>query len=317
MKPDECAGALVLRSMKETLSATDELLLDAHLGSCESCRLLRQVLQDFNEAADADRHDGVRIERLAAFARNGALGRRVDGEPSRVTASGITRMGLPRAKGLRGALLAAAVFLLVAGASAAIIADSIGNPVAVAEQPVVGTAQARQVAMRSERVAEDIAAAVGAELSRVSDALAPPHARLAPAVDASSECPAGGCFDAASVFREANAARQEGRTSAAIAGYRELQRRAPTSPEAQFSHLSLGNLLLARGEGTAALSQFDAALRARAARNVQAEALYGRGLALARLGRAKEERATWLRLVERFESSPYAAHARRRLGRTE
>jgi TolA-binding protein len=317
MKPDDCTGALVLRSMKETLSATDELLLDAHLGSCESCRLLRQVLLDFNEAADADRHDGARIERLAAFARNGALGRRLDDEPSRFPVSPTTRTGLPRAKGLRGVLLAAAVFLLVAGASAAIIADAVGSPVAVAEHPVLGTEPTRHVAVRSRRVAEDVAAAVGMEFGRVSDALAPPLAPLAPAVDASSECQAGGCFDAASVFREANEARQEGRTSAAIAGYRELQRRAPASPEAQFSHLSLGNLLLAQGEGTAALSQFDAALRARAARNVQAEALYGRGLALARLGRTKEERATWLGLVERFESSPYAAHARRRLGRTE
>ena len=116
------------------------------------------------------------------------------------------------------------------------------------------------------------------------------------------------------MFKRANQARREGRTRAALALYQTLQRQHPKSREAQLSHLSMGHLLLNGGNASTALDQFTRALRASAASPVQAEALYGKGLALARLGRSNEERSTWRTLLQEFPSSPYAGHAQRRLG---
>lgn len=304
-----------MRARKVVPSSEDALLLEAHVSSCESCRLLLQVLDDFDRAAVADAHDAARIERLASFARHTTLcagqGRSLEPAVRRPS-------GLPGARGLRGLLAAAAVFLMVAGASAAIFVQrAVQDQERVTRQGVLPSELGVPAAEGARRVALRVRADVRAETEPVGALLERPEELLglatAPAATALGGCPAGGCFTPTVLFKQANEARREGRTQAALEAYRELQRRAPSSREAQLSHLSLGNLLLATGENVAALSQFDAALRSSAARRVQAEALYGRGLALGRLGKASEERANWRRLLAEFASSPYAAHARRRL----
>jgi TolA-binding protein len=316
MRADECAGALVLRSRNGALSSRDELLLEAHLAGCESCRVLLGVMSDFDAAATADRHDGMRIQQLVSLARNFTRERQTPA-PQVVVAS--SRLRLPQLRGVPGLLLAAAVFLLVVGASAAMLVQrAVNERGRVAESPLAATELGLPLAEHTRQVALRVRSSVRAEVAPVTAALDSPNDLLgighAEVVRASGACASGGCFDVARLFKEANEARRQGRMGAAIADYRELQHRAPGSREAQFSHLSLGNLLLAAGNSSAALSQFDAALRSAAARNVQAEALYGRGLALARLGRAKDEHQNWQRLLDSFGSSPYAAHARRRLG---
>jgi TolA-binding protein len=307
MNPEECSGALLLRSRKQALSSDDELFLEAHLVGCESCRVLGQVLGDFDDVASARRHDAMRIERLASFARHTMVERRRSGDPT--LAGGARRSSLPRASGLRGLLLAAAVFLMVAGASAAIVVQrAVRAQERITQQGVAASElglpvgeHAKRVAWRVRSAAHGDVTPVEALLERPDELLGLGHARAGRAVP-SGGCPGATCFDAATLFREANEERRNGRTRAAIAAYRELQRRAPASREAQFSALSLGNLLLATGEGPAALSQFDAALSSPATRNVQAEALYGRGRALGRLGRATEERANWQRVLVRFDA---------------
>jgi tetratricopeptide (TPR) repeat protein len=208
---------------------------------------------------------------------------------------------------------------MVAGASAAIFVQrAVREHDQVARQGVAPSELGVPVAEGARRVAARVRDEVQTEVSPVKALLEQPRDLLGlhgdPVAVTLDRCVAGGCFDASALFKQANDARRRGQTEAAIAAYRELQRRAPGAREAQLSHLSLGNLLLAVGQADAALAQFDTALRSAAASGVKAEALYGRGLALGRLGRATEERANWTRLLADFGSSPYAAHARRRLG---
>jgi len=78
--------------------------------------------------------------------------------------------------------------------------------------------------------------------------------------------------------------------------------------------VGFGSLLLEQGQSAGALAQFNRYLASSSGQNLTAEALYGKGRALARLGRSSEERATWAQLIKRFPSSPYVSHARKRLG---
>jgi TolA-binding protein len=115
------------------------------------------------------------------------------------------------------------------------------------------------------------------------------------------------------LYRTANEARRAGDNARAMRVYEDLQRRFPQSPEAGLATVSLGRLLLGGGSAAAALAQFDRCLATSAASRLGAEALYGRGLALAALGRTAEEARTWQRLLAAYPKSPYTAHARRRL----
>jgi outer membrane protein assembly factor BamD (BamD/ComL family) len=117
---------------------------------------------------------------------------------------------------------------------------------------------------------------------------------------------------ASALFARANETRREGSGVEAIALYRQLQRLYPRSPEAQVSHLSLANLLVAdTRRGEQALPQFDAYLASGGA--LEEEALYGRAQVLEKLARDDAERAAWRRLLSRFPDSVYAAKARHRL----
>ena len=117
------------------------------------------------------------------------------------------------------------------------------------------------------------------------------------------------------LFSQANAARRQGQQKWAIALYAELQRAHPRSAEASMSHLSMGRLLLARGQAARALAQFSGYLAGRGP--LQEEAMLGKARALAQLGRRSEERAAWKALLTRCPSSMYAAEARERLGEAE
>ncbi|HSC86526.1 MAG TPA: tetratricopeptide repeat protein [Polyangiaceae bacterium] len=113
------------------------------------------------------------------------------------------------------------------------------------------------------------------------------------------------------LYRAANDARRAGKTSEAIRGYKDLQRRFGTSAEARASRVSLGGLLLRSGSPSDALAQFDAYLEGGG--QLAAEALFGRGRALQALGRSAEEIDNLERLVRQYPNSAYATHAKRRL----
>ena len=329
MKHAECPGTLLARSRQSVPSPADVAALEAHLRTCECCRLSRQVMLDFDNGTLSERHDGASIQRLAAFVRQRVAEQSVPHSPIQTAsvppygfwAGFLTRFprGGPSAgqRHARTLLAAAAVFLVVAGASGAILVQRVVRDQAVSTQgsTVLGDAlgaplahQVRQIAKVAARPVyrEELSAVFGEyEFSLGDDASATQR----------TSCRGAGCdaFTASALFKHANQARREGRTAEAVGSYRRLQRLHRSSPEAQLSHLSLGHLLLASGNPSQALSQFDSALGSSGANSVKAEALYGKGLALGRLGRSGEERSTWQRLLNEFGASPYATHATRRL----
>jgi TolA-binding protein len=117
--------------------------------------------------------------------------------------------------------------------------------------------------------------------------------------------------DAASLFREATAARHAADFGRARGLYWRLESEFPASPEAQLAHVSLGKVLLSMGRASEAEQQFAAYLRAGG--GLTEEALVGRAQSLAGLGRGDDERRVWETLMRKFPSSVYAVQARDRL----
>jgi hypothetical protein len=116
---------------------------------------------------------------------------------------------------------------------------------------------------------------------------------------------------AAEIFARGNRARRARNTAAALRAYAELERRYPSSTEAQVARVSSGNLL-SSGNPRAALRAFDAYL-AHGGGNLALEAQAGRARALGALGRRSDERAQWERIVREHPSSIHAARGRARL----
>lgn len=354
MKHAECPGTLLARSRRGVLSPADVAALEAHLRTCECCRLSRQVMLDFDKDTLSERDDGARIQRLAAFVRQRVAEQSAPHSPLQTASHGtvppvvapersnaaptLDRLADPvppygfwaglRARFPRGGtsagqrhartlLAAAAVFLVVAGASGAILVQRVvrDQPDATQRAALLTDALGAPVAHRARQIAK--VAAPPLDQEKLAAVLGELEFSLGDDLTATQRtpCRGAGCegSTASSLFKHANRARREGRTAEAIDSYRQLQRSHRSSPEAQLSHLSLGHLLLASGNPAQALSQFDSALDSSGASSVKAEALYGKGLALGRLGRSGEERSTWQRLLNEFGASPYAAHAKRRL----
>jgi TolA-binding protein len=115
------------------------------------------------------------------------------------------------------------------------------------------------------------------------------------------------------LLQQATLSRRAGNAAEAARLFRKLQQKYPASRESTLSHVAFGSLLLERGQSAAALEQFNRYLSVRSGQNLSAEALYGRGRALAQLGRTAEEHATWSQLLDRFPKSPYVTFARKRL----
>jgi outer membrane protein assembly factor BamD (BamD/ComL family) len=117
------------------------------------------------------------------------------------------------------------------------------------------------------------------------------------------------------MFDAANAARRSGDTPAALALYDSLERQFPTSREARSAKATTARLLLDHGDLASAVARFDAYL-ASGAPELREEAMAGRATALERLGRDEEEARAWALLLATYPHTPYAAHARARVGRS-
>jgi TolA-binding protein len=115
------------------------------------------------------------------------------------------------------------------------------------------------------------------------------------------------------LFHQANEARRSKNVAQTTRLFRKLQRLYPSSREARLSEVVLGTFLLDQGQANAALEQLNRYLASGSGQSLTAEAYYGKGRALAQLGRAVEEQATWHLLLEQFPKSPYASQARKRL----
>jgi len=117
----------------------------------------------------------------------------------------------------------------------------------------------------------------------------------------------------AAIFDAARSARLRGDYPRVMELHRELLIRYPQSREAQVSRATVGQLLLDRGDPSGALASFDAYLGAGSG-ELSEVVLVGRATALDRLGRGDEARRAWSALLVAFPDTPYAAHARARIG---
>jgi hypothetical protein len=118
---------------------------------------------------------------------------------------------------------------------------------------------------------------------------------------------------ASALFDAANTARRAGETALALSRYDALGAKYPTSPEAHIAKAISAKLLLDRGDAAGALTRFDAYL-ASGSSTLREEAMAGRATALERLGREDEEARAWAALVSTYPGTPYASHARLRVG---
>jgi hypothetical protein len=66
---DDCRSELLVGARRGRLSDAGRIALDAHLATCASCRMSRELGADFDGADAVDLHDGARIHALADRAR--------------------------------------------------------------------------------------------------------------------------------------------------------------------------------------------------------------------------------------------------------
>jgi TolA-binding protein len=119
--------------------------------------------------------------------------------------------------------------------------------------------------------------------------------------------------DAARLFDAETVARRQGDYARALTLHRELEARFALSKETQASRAMTGRLSLDRGNADVALTYFDAYL-ASGSGDLGEEVMVGRATALEKLGQNDEARAAWQQLLQRFPTTPYASHAKARLG---
>jgi tetratricopeptide (TPR) repeat protein len=298
----ECQGDLVARERRGELSSGDRLALGAHLESCDSCRMTREIRADFEDETAVEIDDGLRIARLSASARRWSQ-----------------RRARPRGRGARRdnrwrrrLALGVVPLLLLAGSASATVwwwrSDTRAATARVALAPRPVTARTRPASLPARRAAPPVVAEASvpeapAAVSQVSHPR--PRARVVAALAPRES--------AASLLRLADEARRNGETDGALMFYRRLQVEFPETREAALSTVPLGGLLLRQGQAARSVEQFDRYLGAEPHGNLIPEALYGRGRALAAIGQREAERQTWRRLLQQAPGSAYEAHARRRL----
>ncbi len=281
----ECRSELVVRERRGDLSTAEQSALSAHLQMCASCRLTQRLGADFEQAAVLDPADGQRIAGLSEVARNWALG--AQAAPERLRSRSRSRWSL--------GLVAACGLLVAFGASAALGVFEAPRPPAPSNttpapqaHPASKPAPVRAVVAKSEE------APAAAPVEKPVQAVA--------RVDHDET--------AAELLERGSRARRDGNATQAIAVFRTLEQRFPSSAEARIAEVRLGGLLLTRGQARAALAEFDRHLAHGG--GLAPEALYGKARALGALG-DPSEREVLSALVRDYPASPYVGFAERRL----
>lgn len=276
-----------------TLSEAEHEHLTAHLNDCEVCRFTLDVHDDLELEAT-----GLEFGRVSAH--------RLLGLTSEVAQPSIP----PRRRPRRPILIAVGVFAVASGAAALVGSGhlpwteaSVAEP--SARPPIVMQGTPRAAPARRAKVAP-------APEPTAEEAKEPVVEHEATKPSAGQPQSASSDATAAELFASANEARRNANVAQATRLYHQLQRRFPTSAEAQLSLVTLGRLQLDSGNASAALSTFTRYL-ARGGRPLEVEALYGRALALGRLGMSAQEQQAWRALINKHPGSGYANKARERL----
>jgi TolA-binding protein len=298
-EPERDALDLVVRARRNALSTAESNAFAQAVGTSASVRTAYEIGSDLDLATRVRPGDEALLERALTrtFAESRPLRRR----------------RLPR--------VAAALAATLALASAA----------AATRQVIEWRAEARSAEVARvatvERASSNRAPGAGGP-SAASPSAAALHdgaTRTAPAASLEAEPSAPPALadgkaapaplrqaTAASLFRDAGAARRAGDLARARALYTELESRFPGSSEARVSRVSLGKLLLSAGHAREAETAFAQYLRSGAS-DLREEALVGRADALRALGRSADERRARLDLIRRYPASVYANRTRERI----
>jgi len=294
---------LSARARRGTLGADEQAALESALEASATLRAAHLVGRDFDDARRVLAGDDELVQRACAKVLEPPGGGRV------------ARRGLMK-------IPAVAVLLLASAAAATstwlvVREASVGRwPQAAARASATSTrnpsdARAPARALDSDTVPPPELLPNGAPSESARRAEAPRPTTLAPSSSAGPTAPAE-VRSAATLFRDANAARRAGDLGTAKALYAELQASFGHAREARVSHVSLGKLLLASGMSRDAERQFRLYLTTGGG-DLAEEAMVGRAEALARLGQTEEERGIWQELVRSRPSSVYAERARKRI----
>ncbi len=280
-------------SRRGLLSEVDELELARNLADDPGLWIAHSV------GLDMDRSTAVRAgdEALVARVADAALARVAASRPSPKKA---------RWRPRRLAVLLAAALVFASGVAAGVWGGVVPGRIfapSEPERPAAPPAPAKKlVSSWKRRAAPPEQRAEAAPEALEESASAAPRAKARPAGETS----------AADLFRAANAARHAADFSRARALYSELIAKYPSSDEARIAQVSLGKLLLAKGDPSAAEQEFQNYLKGGRGQLAE-EALVSRAQSLQRLGRKNAERLTWQRLLADYPNSVYAAEARARL----
>jgi len=316
-----CSDDRVALARRGTLSPAEWRDFATHLSTCADCRIAWRLAVDFDHTAAARSGDELVVARAVKAALASPARRR----------PGVLRFAL------------AAGLVLVAGAASATIVLHArrSQPTELAsapESPKPAKPRVRSAWVRALPAVEALAPPV--ELSTESPpppSVAPvPSAAVGPATSQGprpvgapavpQEPTALDPFErpgkplappstvsvaraATNLFDRALAERQAGRTPAAIASFRTLQRDFADSPEATVALVSLGDLLLEIRLPAEALTYFQAYLHRAPSGTLSPEAWIGKARALDALGRPSEASAAWNEIARRF---PDARYGRRR-----
>ena len=164
-----------------------------------------------------------------------------------------------------------------------------------------GRAHPARVAIESTQVTDSPSAVVPVDAAPAEPAKAPTASPIA------APAPSGGSAD--ELLQRAQAHLGAGRTADALAAYRLLVARHPSSPEARAALISLGRMTLSGSPGEA-IGYFDRYLGGGGP--LAEEARLGRVESLRRLGRGGEEAAAIADFLARYPGSVHAERLRAR-----
>ena len=293
----EDLSALSRRGM---LSEVDELELVRTLADDPTLEAAHTV------GLDLDRSTAVRAGDEARVARG------ADRALARVAASGLSPKPASRKRPRQLAALLAAALISVSGVAAGVWFGVVPARWFGSEKPDQRAIPAEEAAPATKKLVSKRQAEPPADPDDESSAL--------PAVESGADMAprarpnrGGSEMTAAELFRAANVARHAADFSRAKRLYSELIQKHPTSEEASVARVSLGKLLLSKGDPTAAEKEFRQYLNGSRGQLAE-EALVSRAHSLQKLGRTDAERVTWQELLADYPNTVYSAEAQARLG---